>query len=122
MEKGTNMSSTDPQFEAPLKPAVFHILLALAENAQHGLGIADAVERATDGTVRLGPGTLYRSLKEMVRDGLVCEIPAPAEDEDPRRKFHQITESGRVVLEAEAARYQRIVEVAKERQVLPEAR
>lgn len=116
------MPSTESQFDSPLKPAVFHILLALSASAQHGLGIADAVEQATDGAVRLGPGTLYRSLKEMVRDGLVCEIPAPAEDEDPRRKFHQITESGRLVLEAEATRYQRIVEVAKERQVLPEAR
>ena len=115
------MPSTESQIESPLKPAVFHILLALSEKAQHGLGIADAVEQATDGTVCLGPGTLYRSLKEMVRDGLVSEIPAPAEDEDPRRKFHQITEAGRVVLEAEAVRYQRIVEVAKERQVLREA-
>ena len=89
------MPSTESQIESPLKPAVFHILLALSEKAQHGLG--------------------------MVRDGLVSEIPAPAEDEDPRRKFHQITEAGRVVLEAEAVRYQRIVEVAKERQVLREA-
>jgi len=116
------MSATESRFESPLKPAVFHILLALSENAQHGLGIANAVEQATDGAVRLGPGTLYRSLKEMVRDGLVIEIPPPAEDEDPRRKFHQITDAGRSVLEAEAVRYQRIVEVAKERQVLPEAR
>ena len=116
------MPTTDCQFEAPLKPAVFHILLALSEKSQHGLGIADRVERATDGAVRLGPGTLYRSLKEMTREGLVCEIPAPAEDEDPRRKFHRLTEAGRAVLEAEAMRYQRIVDVAKERQVLPEAR
>jgi len=108
--------------EGPLKPAVFHILLALSERPQHGLGIADEVEHATDGAMRLGPGTLYRSLKEMERDGLVLEIPAPAEDEDPRRKFHQITEAGSAVLEAEAARYQRIVEVAKQRQVLHEAR
>jgi DNA-binding PadR family transcriptional regulator len=116
------MPSAEAKFEALLKPAVFHILLALSENAQHGLGIADAVEQATDGAVRLGPGTLYRSLKEMVRNGLVCEIPPPAEGEDPRRKFHKITEGGRAVLEAEAGRYQRIVEVARERQVLPEAR
>jgi DNA-binding PadR family transcriptional regulator len=72
--------------------------------------------------MRLGPGTLYRSLKEMTRNGLVAEIPAPAEDEDPRRKFHQITEEGRAVLGVEAARYQQIVEVAKQRQVLHEAR
>lgn len=107
--------------ESPLKPAVFHILLALSESPQHGLGIADKVEQATGGAVRLGPGTLYRSLKEMVRDGLVLEIPAPAEDEDPRRKFHRLTEFGREVLVSEAARYQRIVDVAKQRRVLPDA-
>jgi len=107
--------------EQPLKPAVFHILLALSERPQHGLGIADRVEQATDGAVRLGPGTLYRSLKEMVRDGLVCEIPAPADDEDPRRKFHRLTDYGRELLEVEAIRYQRIVDVAKERRVLPDA-
>lgn len=115
------MASTESQFGSSLKPAVFHILLALFEDVQHGLGIADLVEQATQGTVRLGPGTLYRSLKEMVRDGLVREVPPPAEGEDPRRKFHQITEEGRAVLEAEAERYQRIVEVAKQRQVLHEA-
>lgn len=108
--------------EAPLKPAVFHILLALSDSPQHGLGIADTVEQATHGSIRLGPGTLYRSLKEMVRDGLVREISAPDEGEDPRRKFHQLTKLGRDVLVAEAARYQRIVEVARERRVLPEAR
>ncbi len=116
------MASTESQFDSVLKPAVFHILLALSEDPQHGLGIADAVEQATNGAVRLGPGTLYRSLKEMVRDGLVREVPPPAVDEDPRRKFHAITDAGRTVLEAEALRYQRIVEVAKQRQVLHEAR
>ena len=116
------MPHSDSHIESSLKPSVFHILLALSENAQHGLGIADAVERATDGAVRLGPGTLYRSLKQMVCEGLVKEIPPPNEDEDPRRKFHQITDAGRSLLQAEASRYQRIVEVAKQRQVLPEAR
>jgi DNA-binding PadR family transcriptional regulator len=120
--KDTKMPTARPINETPLKPAVFHILLALSDNPHHGLGIADRVEHATGGAIRLGPGTLYRSLKEMTRDGFVEEIPTPAEDEDPRRKFHRITEAGRVVLEAEAARYQRIVEVAKERRVLPEAR
>lgn len=114
------MSSSLPSNESPLRPAVFHILLALSESPQHGLGIADRIEKATDGAVRLGPGTLYRSIKEMMRDGLLQEIPAPAEDEDPRRKFLRLTDVGFQVLEAEAARYQRIVEVAKERRVLPD--
>lgn len=116
------MASENQQSQLPLKPAVFHILLALFEKPQHGLGIADSVERTTKGTIRLGPGTLYRSLKEMARDGLVSEMPPPAEEEDPRRKFHCITDSGRSVLEAEASRYAHIVELARDRQVLPEAR
>ncbi len=104
----------------PLRPAVFHILLALAEQARHGLGIADEVEHATDGTVELGPGTLYRSLKQMLEGGLVAETAAPEPDPDPRRKYYRVTPAGRRLLAAEAARLARIVEVARERRVLPE--
>ena len=113
-------STTDD--DAPIRPAVFHILMALSETSLHGLGIADEVEHETDGGVRLGPGTLYRSLKEMARAGLVREASPPAGEEDPRRKFYRITESGREALAREAARYERIVEVARARRVLPEAR
>ena len=116
------MSPANADHELPLKPAVFHILLTLSEDDRHGLGIADEVEEATSGAIRLGPGTLYRSLKEMTQDGFVREVAAPARDEDPRRKFYRITEAGREVLEAEASRYERIVEVARSRRVLPEAR
>jgi DNA-binding PadR family transcriptional regulator len=116
------MSRSNPELELPLKPAVFHILLALSEVSRHGLGIADEVENATNGAIRLGPGTLYRSLKEMTEIGLVNEVPAPQADEDPRRKFYRITKVGRRVLKAEAGRYEQIVEIARRRHVLPEAR
>lgn len=116
------MSPSRTELELPLRPAVFHILLALSERDRHGLGIADEVEAATSGAIRLGPGTLYRSLKEMARASLVEETPAPQQDEDPRRKFYRITEVGREVLAAEASRYEHIVEVARKRRVLPEAR
>lgn len=106
---------------APLKPAVFHILLALSQQQRHGLGIADEVEASTAGSVRLGPGTLYRSLKEMSRDGFVEEVPPPQQGEDPRRKFYCITPVGSEVLKTEASRYEQIVEVARQRRVLPEA-
>ena len=106
----------------PLKPAVFHILLALSDGDHHGLAIADQVEENTSGAVRLGPGTLYRSLKEMTRDGLVREVSAPAGDEDPRRKFYRLTKSGKSALRQEAIRYERIVDVARKRAVLKEAR
>ena len=103
-----------------LRPAVFHILLALAGQDLHGLGIAKAVDEATRGTMSLGPGTLYRSLKEMVRDDLIEEVPAPSSDEDPRRRFYQISSGGRELVQAEAARLAHIVDVARENRVLPE--
>lgn len=116
------MRRSNPEVGLPLKPAVFHILLALSHDKRHGLGIADEVENATNGAIRLGPGTLYRSLKEMAVSGLVDEVPAPQEDEDPRRKFYCITKVGLKVLKAEASRYESIVEVARRRHVLPEVR
>jgi DNA-binding PadR family transcriptional regulator len=103
-----------------LKPPVFHILLALAEAELHGLGIADRVEATTGRSVELGPGTLYRSLKEMAQAGLIREAPAPAADADPRRKYYAITAEGRRRVAAEASRLERLVEVARERNVLPE--
>ena len=103
-----------------LRPAVFHILLALAQGEMHGLGIAETIDETTQGGVRLGPGTLYRSLKEMARDGLVMQVPAPSEDEDPRRRFYAITERGREMVAAEAWRMAEIVEVARAKRVLPE--
>ena len=105
----------------PLRPAVFHILLALARGELHGLGIAEAIDKATSGAVTLGPGTLYRSLKEMARDGLIDEVPAPVAGEDPRRRFYNITKRGRTLVQAEAERLARIVDVARANRVLPSA-
>ena len=85
------MTSTSSDTPSALRPAVFHILLALAEDDLHGLGIADKVERATAGTVELGPGTLYRSLKAMAAQGLIGEVPTPDGVSDPRRKYYRIS-------------------------------
>ena len=104
----------------PLRTPVFHILLVLAERDLHGLGIADEVGLATDGAIELGPGTLYRSLKEMVELGVVQETEAPDITADPRRKYYGITPSGRKVVKAEAARLERLVELARERSLLPD--
>lgn len=114
------MSETLPASAIPLRPPVFHILLALTKADLHGLGIAEEVERATDGTIELGPGTLYRSLKEMTERGLVREVEAPQADADPRRKYYRVTGAGRALVSAEAARLERLVRVARERDVLPE--
>ncbi len=74
----------DPR-AVPLRPAVFHILLALSGEDRHGLGIADEIERTSGGSMVLGPGTLYRSLAEMADAGLIRSVRAPGRA-DPRRK------------------------------------
>jgi len=104
----------------PLRPAVYHILLALVRHDAHGLGIADEVERASEGVVELGPGTLYRSLAEMSEVGLIRAVEAPTGDADPRRKHYGITPAGRELLALETARLGRLVETAKARNALPE--
>lgn len=87
----------------------------------HGLGIADEVERTSQGALELGPGTLYRSLSEMVDFGLVEILPHHPDGADPRRKYYRITDSGRELVATEAARLADVVEVARARSILPRA-
>lgn len=110
---------SDPR-ALPLRPPVYHILLALARVDLHGLGIADAVEHASEGVLELGPGTLYRSLAEMAEAGLIRSVPAPAAGADPRRKYYGITPAGRELLAEETARLDRLVETARAWTGLPE--
>lgn len=101
-------------------PAMFHILLALADAQRHGLGIVHEVEQRTNGAVRLGPGLLYGSIKKMVAAGYIEEPakrPPPSRD-DPRRRYYRITRLGRRVLELQAERLEQLVDVAREKQVL----
>lgn len=104
----------------PLRPAVYHILLSLAAGARHGLGIADEIERASEGVLELGPGTLYRSLSEMAEAGLIRSVPAPTSDADPRRKYYGITPEGQELLTSETARLARVVKTARALGALPE--
>ena len=110
---------SDRNDDSPLRRPVFHILLALSAQDLHGLGIAAEVEQATDGSVELGPGTLYRSLHEMAEAGLIHEVAAPEQAPDPRRKYYRITPSGRERVASEAERLERIVHLARERRLLP---
>ena len=99
----------------PLAPAVFHILLALADGDQHGYAIIRAISKSTDGRVRIGPGTLYRSIQQMLEDGLLVEAderPAPDED-DERRRYYRMTALGRKVARGEAERLAALVRLAR---------
>lgn len=114
------MARSQDTHPAPLRPAVYHILLALAGADRHGLGIAEQIERASDGAVELGPGTLYRSLSDMAEARLIRAVPAPGPDADPRRKYYRITPEGRDLLARETARLGRLVEWARAQGVLAE--
>jgi DNA-binding PadR family transcriptional regulator len=110
----------DPEAMLPLTPAVFHILLALADNERHGYGIMQEIAVRTNGTMRMGPGTLYGSIKRMLADGLIeasDERPDPELD-DERRRYYKLTNLGLRVLQAEALRLEQVVRIAQAKNVL----
>jgi DNA-binding PadR family transcriptional regulator len=122
MERGAmNPSQHNPQDFLPLTPAVFHILLALADGDKHGYGIMIEIATQTGGRLRLGPGTLYGSIKRMLEDALIeesAERPDPAHD-DERRRYYRLTELGQRVAAAEAAHMLELVRLAHNRRLLP---
>ena len=104
-----------PESLLPLPPAVFHILMAVADEDRHGYAIIQEVRSRTSGEVRLGPGTLYRSIQRMLDDDLLVEVderPAPELD-DERRRYYRSTPFGRAVARAEANRLQELVRLAR---------
>jgi DNA-binding PadR family transcriptional regulator len=109
----------DPAEFLPLTPAIAHILLALADEDRHGYAIMQEVERITDGAVRMGPGTLYGTIKRMIAAGLLEEAderPEPDKD-DERRRYYRATQLGRRVLEAETARMAALLGAARAKRV-----
>ena len=113
-------SNREPETLLPLTPAVFHILLALADSERHGYGIMQEIAARTNGGVCMGPGTLYGSIKRMLADGLIeasDERPDPALD-DERRRYYRLTVFGRRVLIAEAQRLEQVVQIAQSKHVL----
>jgi len=107
-----------PEDLLPLSPAVFHILLALAEEDRHGYALMRDIEERTGGLVRVGPGMLYGSIKWLVGDGLIQEVLSKSRADDERRRFYRLTAFGRSVLQAEARRLEAAVKLARSRRVL----
>jgi DNA-binding PadR family transcriptional regulator len=106
---------------APLTPAAFHVLVALAAGDKHGYAILKDVRRRSGRSVTLNVGTLYAVLKRLEQDGLIEETderPDPALD-DERRRYFRITDSGQAAARAEVARLERAVAMARAVRLTP---
>ncbi|MFI7675378.1 PadR family transcriptional regulator [Actinophytocola sp. NPDC049390] len=102
----------------PLTPAGYQVLLALASGTTHGYAIMRFVDEATGGEVRLGPGTLYRTIARLAADGLLEETGA--EEADARRRNYRLTRLGHATARRESALLARLVTVAAEAGLLPD--
>lgn len=113
-------TAQSPQDLIPLTPAVFHILLALADGEKHGYAIMQEITVLTNGAVKLGPGTLYGSIKRMLELGLIAESderPDPALD-DERRRYYCLTPYGEQVTQAEVKRLEALIRAAHGKKLL----
>ena len=120
IEQPMTTTSKSPESFLPLTPAVFHILLALADCEKHGYAIMQEVETNTGGIVAMGPGTLYGSIKRMLAAGLIEESderPDPELD-DQRRRYYRLTGLGGQVVKAESRRLAVLVALAKAKHVV----
>jgi DNA-binding PadR family transcriptional regulator len=111
----------DPESFLPLPTAAFHILVSLAGGDRHGYAVMRDVEEGTGGHLKLNPGTLYTTIRRLLDQGLVVELderPDPDED-DERRRYYRLTDVGRAVARAEAARLQAMVAFARQAGISP---
>ena len=114
----------DPETLLPLRPSVFHILLALSDGDLHGYGIMQEVAEHTSGQIKLGPGTLYGAIKRLLSERLIVEAderPDPELD-DERRRYYRLTDFGQKVLRAEVQRISKMVSVAQAKRLIPKTR
>ena len=99
-----------------ITPPLFYILLALRHKERHGYEILKEVQSGSLGKIRLGPATLYTSLKKLLDAGLVDEVEGPS-DGDPRRRYYRLTSRGSRALSEELDRMQVALAVARPRVV-----
>ena len=111
---------TEPGEMPPLSPAVFHVLLALADGERHGYAIMQDVAENTGGRIKMGPGTLYGTIKRLLQVRIIEESeerPDPELD-DERRRYYRLTALGQRAVRAEALRYAEMAEVARRKRLI----
>jgi DNA-binding PadR family transcriptional regulator len=96
-----------------MAPAVFHILIALADQPLHGYGIMLDIAERSGGKIKLSPGTLYGSIKQMIEEGLIEEVAGRTAADDERRRYYRITRAGREAAQHEMARMSALLNHAR---------
>lgn len=109
---------TRPDDLLPLKPADFHILLALVSDDLHGYAIMQRVREESDGQVELELGSLYRLIARLTDAGLIMPAKVRRADDDPRRRYYRITALGRQVAAQEARRLAGVLRLARSLKLL----
>jgi len=107
------------EIRRPLSPAVLHILLALSGCAAHGYAIKQEAEARSEGTVRLGPGTLYTAIQRLLDAQLLRETDAeqnPVNGQEAQRRYYELTARGRRLLKEEVAYLERLTAYARGKQ------
>jgi DNA-binding PadR family transcriptional regulator len=105
--------------QMPLTPAMFHVLLALADEDKHGYAILKEVAEQTNGEVQLSTGTLYGIIKRLLETGLIKEVRKPAaKNDDSRRRYYRLTDTGRQIAVAEAKRLEKLLVRARSKRLI----
>ena len=100
----------------PLTPAVFYVMLALSSGPKHGYAIMQETSTLSEGGFQMGPATLYSTIQRLVELDLINET-ADDSSEDSRRRYYDLTGTGRQLLEAEVKRMSSVVRMASARLV-----
>jgi DNA-binding PadR family transcriptional regulator len=106
------MDISDKDKSAPLKPAAFHILLALAGGESYGYAIMQAVRDQSGGRVPIQTGSFYRHLARLIDAGLVTETPVPRAADSRRSTYYRLMPRGRRILTAEQQRLADLLAIA----------
>ena len=105
-------SGPDIDRNLPLRPTACAVLAALADGPRPGIDILEAVNATVPGRPLLGPGTLYRVMRELRQAGLISRTEPDDAPADERQVHHMLTPLGQAVLRAELTRLQRTILLA----------
>ncbi len=113
--------TTQPPSQSSLSPTVFYILLALASQDRHGYDIMKQATLDSVGRIKLGPGSLYGTIKQLIDSGAIVEAdtrPDPTLD-DQRRRYYRLTPAGRRLLGLELQRFDQSLTQARRLGIYP---